>query len=114
MTKKGKDFLKNVQDIETKLNKFDERKLMKFHITAEIKRAITFTLKNGKVYKYASEYQHGKLKTNDSLLDSRVIEAKSEKEAKEIMIAEIEEAFAEDEYSGAATYEPAPLDMSWI
>ena len=43
MTKKGKDFLKNVQYIETKLYKYDERKPKKFHITAEIKRAITFT-----------------------------------------------------------------------
>ena len=67
-------------------------------------RCYIVVLKNGKVYKYASEYQHGKLKTNDSLLDSRVIEAKSEKEAKKIMIAEIEEAFAADKYSGAATY----------
>ena len=76
----------------------------KYHITAEINRGITFTKKNGKVYKYDSQYQHGKLTTKDSLLDSRVIEAKSEQEAKDIMIAEIEEAFAMDEYSGAAKY----------
>jgi hypothetical protein len=59
---------------------------------------------NGKVYKYDSQFQHGKLKTKDSLLDSRIIEAKSEKDAKDIMIAEIEEAFTRDEYSGAAAY----------
>ncbi len=48
--------------------------------------------------------QPGKIKIKDSLLDSRVIEAASEKDARDIMRAEIEEAFDEDEYSGAATY----------
>ena len=70
------------------------------HITAELNRGITFTKKNGKIYKYNTNG----IQTKDSLLDSRVIEVKSEKEAKDIMIAEIEEAFAMDEYSGAAKY----------
>ncbi len=39
-----------------------------------------------------------------SLLDSCVIEATSEKESQDIMRAEIEETFAEDNYSGVATY----------
>jgi len=104
MTKKEKTFFKNVKALDSKLTKYEEGRPKKYHITAEIKRGITFTKANGKKYKYDAQYQHGKLKTKDSLLDSRVIEAKSEKDAKDIMIAEIEEAFAQDEYSGAAAY----------
>jgi hypothetical protein len=105
ITKKGKAFIKEAKDLESKLKKYEERKLpKKYHITAQIKRSITFTSKKGKVYTYAAGHQHGKIKTKDSLLDSRVIEATSEKEAQDIMRAEIEEAFDEDEYSGAATY----------
>ena len=99
-TKTNRQFKVNFKDIENKLDKYDARKPKKYHITAEINRGITFTSKKGKVTKYGSNA----LQTKDSLLDSRVIEAKSEKEAKDIMIAEIEEAFAMDEYSGAAKY----------
>ena len=99
-TKTNRQFKVNFKDIENKLDKYDARKPKKYHITAEINRGITFTSKKGKVYKYGSN----SIQTKDSLLDSRVIEAKSEKEAKDIMIAEIEEAFAMDEYSGAAKY----------
>ena len=67
--------------------------LKRNHITAEIKRSITFTKKNGKVYKYDSNYRHAKFNTKDSWLDSRVIEARSKKEAQEIMVEEIQEAF---------------------
>ena len=105
ITNKEKTFLNNVKKFESKLTKYEEGKPKRYHITAEIKRGITFTKKNGKVYKYDAQYQHGKLKTKDSLLDSRIIEAKSEQAAKDIMIAEIEEAFAWDEYSGAAAYD---------
>jgi hypothetical protein len=104
MTKKEMTFFKNVKELESKLTKYEERRPKKYHITAEIKRGITFTKANGKKYKYDSQYQHGKLKTKDILLDSRIIEARSEQDAKNIMIAEIEEAFAMDEYSGAAAY----------
>ena len=79
--------------IEALLKQHDENKPKKFHVTAEIKRKITYT-KPKKQYVY----------DHDSLLDSRVIEANSEKEAKEIIAAEIQEAFAQDEYSGAAAY----------
>ena len=98
--KKTKNFMKLVQQFEGKLAKYDERKPKKFHITAEIKRGITFTSKKGKVTKYGSNT----METKDILLDSRVIEAKSEQEAREIMVAEIEEAFSMDDYSGAAKY----------
>ena len=109
ITKKQKEETKvrneNIIEHEKRLKKYEERKLpKKYHITAQIKRSITFTSKKGKVYTYAAGHQHGKIKTKDSLLDSRVIEATSEKEARDIMRAEIEEAFDEDEYSGAATY----------
>ncbi len=104
MTKKEMTFFKNVKDSDTKLTNYEKGRPKKYHLTAEIKRGITFTKTNGKVYKYDAQYQHGKLNTKDSLLDSRVIEAKSEQDAKKIMIAEIEEAFAQDEYSGAAAY----------
>ena len=94
MTKKAKNYLKNVEGIENLFKKYDEkRKPNKYHITAEITRNITFD-KTKKQYKYAQ----------DSLFDSRVIEAKSEEEAKKIMIAEIELAFNQDEYSAAARY----------
>ena len=94
---------RNVKDFESKLTKYSEHP-KKYHITAESKRGITFTKKNGKGYKYDAQYQHGKMNTKDSLLDSRIIEAKSEQDAKDIMIAEIEEAFTRDDYSGAAAY----------
>ena len=56
--------------MKTYFKKYEERKPKKFHITAEIKQNITFD-KTKKQYKY----------TQDSILDSRVIEAKSEAEA---------------------------------
>ena len=43
MTKKAKQYLNNVKLIEDKINKHDSPK--KIHITAEIKRSITFTKK---------------------------------------------------------------------
>jgi 5-methylcytosine-specific restriction enzyme A len=83
---------KKLEALETKLKQYDEKnKVKKFHITAEIQRKITYT-KPKKQYEYAL----------DSILDSRVIEASSEKEAKEIMAAEIQAAFEYDEYSGCA------------
>ena len=68
-TKTNRQFKVNFKNIEDKLNKYDARKPQKYHITAEIKRGITFTKKNGKVYKYGSNARQ----TKDSLLDSRVI-----------------------------------------
>ncbi len=37
-------------------------------------------------------------------MDSRIIEDRSEQQAKNTMIAEIEEAFTMEEYSGSTTY----------
>ena len=42
MTKNVKQYLNNVKLIEDKINKHDAPK--KYHITAEIKRSITFTI----------------------------------------------------------------------
>ena len=62
MTKKETSFFKNVKELDSKLTKYEERRPKKYHITAEIKRGITFTKKNGKVYKYDAQYQHGMVK----------------------------------------------------
>ena len=98
-----KDKMKNkkiAQALEAKLKQYDEKnKVKKFHLTAEIQRKITYTKTNTKT-KTQKQYEYA----HDSLLDSRVIEATSEAEARKIMAAEIEQAFEQDEYSGAAKY----------
>ena len=68
----------------------------KFHLTTKIKRIITFTKKNGKVYKY--------LEGNDTLLDSRVILATNKQSAEKIMRDEIDRDYTAEEYSSAAKY----------
>ena len=68
----------------------------KIHLTAKIRRTITFTKKNGKVYKY--------LEGQDSLLDSRVILATSKQAAEKIMRDEIDRDYTAEEYSSAAKY----------
>ena len=68
----------------------------KIHLTAKIRRIITFTKTNGKVYKY--------LEGHDSLLDSRVILATSKQAAEKIMRDEIDRDYTAEEYSSAAKY----------
>ena len=105
-----KDKIKNkklAQALEAKLKQHDDKnKVRKFHITAEIQRNIKYTktLAGGRGVK---QYEYG----HDSLLDSRVIEARSEKEAKEIMMAEIKEAFEYDEFSSCATVNLDSVDF---
>ena len=49
-TKKEMTFFKNVKALDSKLTKYEEGRPKKYHITAEIKRGITFTKANGKKY----------------------------------------------------------------
>ena len=86
------------------INKNKTKKpLEKFHITAIMKRTITYThKKTGKTNKYNEEDHSRVLKGHDTLTDSRVIEAKSLEEAKQLFhgTLKVEQEF--EEYSSSA------------
>ena len=62
----------------------NKKSLEKFHLTAIIKRTLTYTKDNGKIYKYDEENHKHLMPGHDKLTDSRVIEATSEQEAQQI------------------------------
>jgi hypothetical protein len=75
----------------------------KFHLTAIMKRTITYTnKKSGKINKYKEEYHSRVLKGHDTLTDSRVFEAKSLEEAKQLFYGtlQVEQAFEEYRFIG--------------
>jgi len=68
-------------------NNKTKKPLEKFHLTAVLKRTITYThKKTGKINKYKEEDHSRVLKGHDTLTDSRVIEANSLEEAKKIIL----------------------------
>ena len=80
-----------------------KKPLEKFHITAIMKRTITYTnKKSGKINQYKEEDHSRVLKGHDTLTDSRVIEAKSFEEAKQLFhdTLKIEQEY--EEYSSSA------------
>ena len=80
-----------------------QKPLEKFHITAIIKRTITYThKKTGKIDKYNEEDHSRVLKGHDVLTDSRVIEATSKEEAQKLFYdtLKVEQEF--EEYSSSA------------
>ena len=77
--------------------------LKKFHLTANLKRSITYTHKTtGKVHNYKEEDHSRQLKGHDMLTDSRVIEAKNLEEAQKIFMDEVMFEQSYEEYSSAA------------
>ena len=80
-----------------------KKPLEKFHLTAVIKRTITYTnKKNGRVNKYDEENHSRLLKGHDVLTDSRVVEATSLQEAQKLFydILKVEQEY--EEYSSSA------------
>jgi len=81
----------------------NKKSLEKFHLTAIIKRTITYTnKKNGKINKYDEENHSRLLVGHDKLTDSRVIEATSEQEAQKIFYEALSNDHSYEEYSAAA------------
>jgi 1,2-phenylacetyl-CoA epoxidase PaaB subunit len=80
-----------------------KKPLEKFHLTAVMKRSITYThKKTGKINKYNEEDHSRVLKGHDTLTDSRVIEAKSLEEAKQLFYGTLKVEQEYEEYSSAA------------
>ena len=80
-----------------------KKPLEKFHLTAVMKRSITYThKKTGKINKYKEEDHSRVLKGHDTLTDSRVIEAKSLEEAKQLFYGTLKVEQEYEEYSSAA------------
>ena len=80
-----------------------KKSLEKFHLTAIIKRTITYTnKKNGRINKYDEENHSRLLVGHDKLTDSRVIEATSEQEAQKIFYEALSNDHSYEEYSDAA------------
>ena len=80
-----------------------KKPLEKFHITAIMKRTITYTnKKSGKINQYKEEDHSRVLKGHDTLTDSRVIEAKSFEEAKQLFHGTLKQEQEYEEYSSSA------------
>ena len=80
-----------------------KKPLEKFHLTAVLKRTITYTnKKTGKINKYNEEDHSRLLKGHDTLTDSRVIEANSLEEAKKLFYGTLQVEQAFEEYSSSA------------
>ena len=87
----------------------NKKTLEKFHLTAIIKRTITYTnKKNGRINKYDEENHSRLLVGHDKLTDSRVIEATSEQEAQQIFYEALSNDHSYEEYSAAARVQLAP------
>jgi hypothetical protein len=93
-TKENK--VNKLMNIFKKYTSHSKLPVQKFHLSAKITRDITFTnKKSGKKYNYNGY---------DNFKDSRIIEARTLEEAKNIMIDEIYDDYQEDDYSEAASY----------
>ena len=80
-----------------------KKPLEKFHLTAVIKRTITYTnKKNGRVNKYDEENHSRLLKGHDVLTDSRVVEASSLQEAQKSFYDSLTNDHSYEEYSSSA------------
>ena len=80
-----------------------KKPLEKFHLTAIMKRTITYTNKNsGKINKYDEENHSRLLKGHDVLTDSRVIEATSIADAQKLFFDTLKVEQEYEEYSSAA------------
>ena len=75
---------------KNKLDKYDKLPDKTFHINAVVRRSITYTKNNGKQYAYNDGNHHKLLKGSDKLNESRVVVAKSLKEAQRLLHEEIE------------------------
>ncbi len=85
------------------MSKYKKKKtLEKFHLTAIIKRTITYTNKNGRINKYDEENHSRLLVGHDKLTDSSVIEATSEQEAQRTFYEALNNDHSYEEYSAAA------------
>ena len=92
-----KKFEKSLNKTKNILDKVEAKlPIKKYHITAEIHRNATYTPKNGKIYDY---------KGKDKILDSRIIEARTEQGAQEIMNALIHEDFDTGERNYLINYD---------
>ena len=81
----------------------NKKPLEKFHLTAVLKRTITYTnKKSGKINKYNEEDHSRVLKGHDTLTDSRVIEATSIEEAQKAFYSALKVEQEYEEYSSSA------------
>ena len=81
----------------------NKKPLEKFHLTAVLKRTITYTnKKSGKINKYIEEDHSRVLKGHDTLTDSRVIEATSKEEAQKAFYSALKVEQEYEEYSSSA------------
>ena len=96
-TKEGK-----VDKFMMLMSKTKNKKLYKYHLTANIERKITYTSKKGKVSVYKEHQHNKKLVGYDNLVDSRVVEASSLEEAQKLFSDMISLEQEYEEYSSAA------------
>jgi hypothetical protein len=87
---------------KNKQDKYDKLPDRTFHITAVVKRSITYIKKNGKQHSYKEEEHNKVLRGSDKLNESRVVVAKSLKEAQRILREQIDHENHYEEYSTAA------------
>ena len=98
-----KDKLERVLTLLSKDKKQSKIPLKKFHLTAKIQRTITYeNTKTGKLSKYNEADHKKQLKGHDTLIDSRVVEARTLEEAKQIMRELLEREHFYKEYSSSA------------
>ena len=89
---------------ENKKQEFKKLPIKKFHLTAHIKRTITYiNKKSGKQNKYHEADHTRQMHGHDNLIDSRVVEARTLDQAKAIMREQLEREHFYEEYSSSAT-----------
>ena len=87
---------------KNKQDKYDKLPDRTFHITAIVNRSITYTKNAGKQYNYKEADHNKTLRGHDKLNESRVVVAKSLKEAQRILREQIERENHYEEYSSSA------------
>ena len=96
---------------KNKKDKYDKLPDRTFHINAVVRRSITYNKQNGKQYAY-NDGNHSKvLKGSDKLNESRVVVAKTLKEARRLLNEEIEREHTWEEYSNAARINVEGVDF---
>ena len=96
---------------KNKQDKYDKLPDKTFHINAVVRRSITYTKTNGKQYAYNDGNHNKVLKGSDKLNESRVVVAKSLKEAQRLLHEEIEREHTWEEYSNAARINVEGVDF---
>ena len=96
----------------TMINKNKEKKLHKYHLSVKIHRKITYTNdKSGKKSTYQEHEHIRQLVGYDNLNDSRIVEASSLEEAKDIYSNLINEEQTFEEYSSNALVDVDKVDF---